>query len=150
MFRSSWITEGSNGKCPGVAASICSPPLYCKFALVSTFEICWFKGKTIVVAECKSVSPPHLPADKEDSSVTQLLGSPARRSPHLENAPCPYFKKTQYVRTICCIIQRSTPTSGEVSNSIQGSIWLIYSLHCYHVTDPVQTLVCHNIIYLSI
>ena len=31
-FRSSWITQGSHGKCPGVAASICSPPLYRKFA----------------------------------------------------------------------------------------------------------------------
>ena len=36
-FRGSWITQGSDGKCPGVTASICSPSLHCKFPLW-TFE----------------------------------------------------------------------------------------------------------------
>ena len=37
-------------------------------------------------AERESISPPDLPADKEDSSLSQLLRPPARRSAHLETA----------------------------------------------------------------
>ena len=37
-------------------------------------------------AERESISPPDLPADKEDSSLSQLLRPPARSSAHLETA----------------------------------------------------------------
>ena len=49
-------------------------------------------------AERESISPPDLPADKENSSLSQLLRPPARRSAHLETANSLHldFKNTHF------------------------------------------------------
>ena len=49
-------------------------------------------------AERESISPPDLPADKEDSSLSELLRPPARRSAHLETANSLHldFKNTHF------------------------------------------------------
>ena len=77
-----------------------SQPVFVLRPFIVSFNLIRTSSKMLKLsfAERESISPPDLPADKEDSSLSQLLRPPARRSAHLETANSLHldFKNTHF------------------------------------------------------